>query len=219
MNLNDTFTTWSAGPSRSLDLTVLLETTADMARRLPRIRKALEEALRGLRRQGRHVRVGVVCYRDHGDEATGYVTTGRDLNANVVNTIDLIRDTAHGVGGDGGCALECALARAAGHSWRGDADRAILVIGSRPPHGAGMNRFRTCPNRRDYRVEIDQLRRRGIRVHTLAVGRRLETRRVFEWMAAETEGEDRRLVDADDIGELLADVTDPRRRAFKALSA
>lgn len=72
--------------------------------------------------------------------------------------------------------------------WRPGADKVAVLIGDRPPHGAGLDGFAGCPCGVDYRDELELLVAGGVRVHATPVGRCLAAHRVFEYAAARTGG-------------------------------
>jgi hypothetical protein len=193
-----------------LDLVILCDTTHSMVDTFPEIRRALTDLVLEVRRTVKNPRIGLVCYKDHGDEGENdsYLTLEHPLSSNFVSVVDFLAqpDIALGEGGGGAEALECALHSAQEFAWRANAHKAVIVIGDAPPHGC-LDSFSCCPNHNDYRDEVEAFRRRGIRLYTVLVGDMLEARRVYEWMAAETNGSYLRLQKPEDMTPLFMGIT------------
>ena len=198
------------GQQDDLDLVILCDSTGSMGAIFPEIRRALTDLVLEVRRTVKRPRIGLVCYKDHGDEGEqdSYLTLEHPLSSNFVSVVDFLAGSAvaPGTGGGGAEALECALHSAQEFAWRGNAHKAIIVIGDSPPHGC-LDSFACCSNHNDYRDEVEGFRRRGIHLYTVLVGDMLEARRVYEWMAAETNGAYIRLQRPEDLTPLFTSIT------------
>jgi hypothetical protein len=185
-----------------LDAALVFDTTGSMSVYLNEVRRQLQDVTRELGSVPR-ARVGVVCYKDHGDEGESqhYLVKTARLSGDLAGVSAFLngRDLAPGKGGGGAEALECALRAANGLEWRLAAKKALVIVGDKPPHGAGMDSFDRCPARVDYRVEVEALAERGVRIYAVAIDSWLETRRVFEWMAETTGGKFLQLEHARDL--------------------
>jgi hypothetical protein len=119
---------------RKFDLSLVIDTTGSMGDELEYLKAELRDIVGALRarHRGLDIRVSVVAYRDQGDE---YVTRTFAFT-NDVNSIQssLAAQSANG-GGDYPEAMEVALNRAVGMSWRPDAAKSILLVADAPPHG------------------------------------------------------------------------------------
>lgn len=190
-----------------LDLVILCDTTESMAETFPEIRRAVTDLVLEVRRTVKNPRIGLVCYKDHGDD-NDYLTLEHPLSSNLVSVVDFLSQPAVAPGQGGGVAeaLECALHSAQEFKWRANAHKAVIVIGDAPPHGC-LDSFSNCTNHNDYRDEVESFRRRDIRLYTVLVGDMLEARRVFEWMAAETRGAYIRLQRPSDLTPLFMGIT------------
>lgn len=176
------------GDPSPTDLAILLDTTGTMGLYVAALRRHLPAALRRLEGD---VRLAVVAFKDHGAEGEDETYLTRVLPFGPAARVEewlAAPALAPGKGGGGAEAVECALRAARGLAWRDGARRRVVLIGDKPPHGAGLDRLSACPCRVDYRDEVEALARRGTSVSALQVGQHLATGRVFEWLAARTGG-------------------------------
>lgn len=177
---------------RALDCALLLDTTGSLGTELLALRRHLPELLAAVDRRAPSTRLGVVAFKDHGAE-------GQD-ESYLLRTLPLTRERerlraflddpalAPGVGGGGAEAVECALRAARWLRWSPWARRSVILVGDRPPHGAGLDRLCGCPDGVDWRDEVEALAARGVAITAVQVGQQLETARVYEWMALRTGG-------------------------------
>jgi len=193
-----------------LDAAFLLDTTGSMSVHLNEVRMRMTEIASEISREVPRSRLGVVCYKDHGDEGENahYLTLVQSLTdrGEDVRAFLNARQIAPGKGGGGAEAVECALRAANGLTWRASAKKALVLVGDKPPHGAGMDELDGCPSKVDYRDEVEALAKKGVRIYTVLVDSYLETRRVFEWMAEETGGRFLELHSSKDLAPLLVSV-------------
>jgi hypothetical protein len=175
-----------------LDLLLLLDTTGSMGTYLAEIQRQLMAMVPELSRHVDDVRWGVVAFKDHGPEGEWdhYLTKTLDLTRGLgaLGRFLTSPDLAPGEGGGGAEAVECALRAANEFLWREGARKAVVLVGDKPPHGAGLDSFACCPAGVDYRDELEDLAKRGVAIYTILVGECLETRRVFEYFSARTGG-------------------------------
>lgn len=179
--------------AQPLDVVLAVDTTGTMATYVTALRRHLLLALPALeRRVGSDVRVGVVAFKDHGAEGEddAYLTRTLQPTASRERLLEFLCSPglALGRGGGGAEALECALRAARGLAWRPHARRALVLVGDKPPHGAGLDPLAACPHHVDWRDEVEALARAGTTIHAVQVGDHLEARRVFEYCAARTGG-------------------------------
>jgi len=120
----------------ALDLVFVIDTTGSMSHEIREAKervKQLAEALDASRPDQR-LRIGVVAYRDRGDE---YVTKLSDLSENVDDSFTFLASLRAGGGGDGPEDVLSGLAAAIDQmDWdRGlDVERQVFLIGDAPPH-------------------------------------------------------------------------------------
>ncbi len=170
------------GRSRSvgaLDLVLVMDTTGSMRDEISYLQAELNGIITRLKRDAGNldVRVGLVFYRDQGDD---YVTRSfplsRDMGG-VQSTLD--RQDADG-GGDMPEAVDRALIAADDMQWRPEAAKAVLLISDAPPHrdafGATLD-------------AVAHLREQGVRIVPIAAsGVEDSAQYVMRAMAALTGG-------------------------------
>lgn len=192
-----------------LDLVFVVDTTESMSRIYAALHTALVDIILKVRKISERPRVGVVCYKDHGDTNTTYLTKTHPLTTNRLSIVDFLSQPqiAAGQGGGGGAeAMECAFHVANELNWRPHAHKALVVLSDSPPHGGGLDAFSCCPDHNDYRDEVDAFRRRGVHLYPVLFGESFEAERVFEWMAAETRGVSIRMKNPADLRSLFMGV-------------
>lgn len=123
----------AAMPARALDVALVLDTTGSMGDEMAYLREELDAIVARVRRIAgtADVRVGVVLFRDDGDD---YVVRSAPLTADIgsVRTM-LARQEADG-GGDAPEAMDRAVAAAGRLQWRANAVKALLLVTDAPPH-------------------------------------------------------------------------------------
>jgi Mg-chelatase subunit ChlD len=144
----------SARSVRAFDLMIALDATGSMGDEIRFLRSELQVILQQLRRDypGLDIRVGLVSYRDVGDD---YVTWTLPISSNLAAThARLGRVEANG-GGDMPEAMDQALIRAVGQAWRPNAVRSLLLVADAPPHNDKQGRaFAAVEAARERRVQI-----------------------------------------------------------------
>ena len=192
----------------SLDLVFVLDTGVGMARALHYMCGAFPEVVRELRRTKQKPRLGLICYKDH--EVEGDPVSTHALSESLGTSISFLSDPELRIG-EGSTqaagALGCALGAARHMRWRPDARKALVVITDRPPYGGARESRVDCPHHADYRDEVDALRRAGVELSTISVGSVLATRRILEWMAAETRSIYLELPEVEESADLLLGAT------------
>jgi Mg-chelatase subunit ChlD len=193
-----------------LDAAFVFDTTGSMSVHLNEVRLRIAEIAADVAAEVPRSRFGVVCFKDHGDQGENgcYLTRSQALTAQADDLERFLHSkaVAPGQGGGGAEAVECALRAANGLGWRASARKAVILVGDKPPHGAGMDGLDGCPRGVDYRDEVEALARKGVRIYTVLVDSYLETRRVFEWMAEATGGKCVELRSPKDLAPLLVSV-------------
>jgi Mg-chelatase subunit ChlD len=125
-------------PTR-FDLFLAVDTTGSMGDELEFLKSELRAIVGDIARRHANldIRVGLVAYRDQGDE---YVTRTFPFTRRVEDIQEHVRAQRATGGGDLPEAMDEALARAVAQDWRPDAVRALLLVADAPPHGANMAR-------------------------------------------------------------------------------
>lgn len=208
---------------RPLDVALLLDTTGTMGTYAAYLLRRLDGVVADLARSTGDARVAVVAFKDHGAEGEDdtYLTRVLGLTADLgrVRRFAGSPALAPGAGGGGAEAVECALRAARSLAWRDDARRLVVLVGDKPPHGAGLDGLEACPHGVDYRDEVEALVAGGVELHAVQVGDHLVTRRVFEYMAARTGGRFSRLRHVRDLPDVLGTACTERRRVGRLVAA
>ena len=118
---------------RRFDLALVIDTTGSMSDELSYLQVELQGIVDALR--ARHpeldIRIGLVAYRDRGDE---YVTHTVPLTRDLALLRGRLAEQRAGGGGDYPEAVEQAMGRAALFDWRADAAKSLLFVADAPPH-------------------------------------------------------------------------------------
>lgn len=154
--------TAQAGPARDLDLAFVLDTTGSMSGEIREAKERVQQVAEALRssRPGARVRLGVVAFRDRGDD---YVTRFLPLTSDVDAVDAFLSALRAGGGGDGPEDLLSGLAVALGElDWNAarEADRELFLIGDAPPH-------LDYTDGRDTSSILDEARERRIVLNTI----------------------------------------------------
>lgn len=123
----------TARPVTRLDLSVVIDATGSMSDELEFLKAELLTILADVTRSHPEldVRLGVVAYRDEGDE---YVTRTFPFTDALEEAQNHLRAQRADGGGDMPEAMDQALIRAISQDWRPDAVRAMLLVADAPPH-------------------------------------------------------------------------------------
>lgn len=152
----------AASTAQRLDLALVIDTTGSMGDEISYLQSELASIVNSIRSNhpGLDLRVGFVFYRDIGDD---YVTrtVGFDGNISRVQS-SLARERASG-GGDYPEAMDQALIRAAGLTWRPDAVKTLLLVADAPPHDDLYGRtWNAAEHLRARRVHITPVAASGV---------------------------------------------------------
>ncbi len=127
------------------------------------------------------LRMGLVAYRDRGDD---YITRVTDLSDDLDTVYATLMDFEAAGGGDGPESVNAALAGAVNQiSWSQEsgAYQVIFLVGDAPPH-------RDYPDEAQYPQVLAEAARRGIVVNTIRCGNNLATENEWRQIAALTQG-------------------------------
>jgi hypothetical protein len=142
-----------------LDLALVVDTTGSMGDELEYLKSELRSIVRTVhdRFPQVDVRVGLVFYRDKGDE---YVTRPFDFTADIGAVRKNLQAQSAAGGGDTPEAMERGLEEAGRLSWRdGNTARVLFLIADAPPHAEDMTRAMKA---------IDGLRKKGVVFYPVA---------------------------------------------------
>jgi hypothetical protein len=176
----------------SLDVVFAIDTTGSMEPYIHEVRDNILKIMEDVFEFSQGVRVGIIAYKDHGDEGEDefYLTKILPLTFDKKDVVEFLRspDLQIGVGGDGAEAVECALFDAVNLNWSSaTTPKVIVLVGDKPAHGV-IDSFRACPRMKDYRKEVEIIKGKGIKIYPILCNNIHETESSFRWMASETGG-------------------------------
>jgi Mg-chelatase subunit ChlD len=120
-----------------MDLALVIDTTGSMGDEIAYLQAELNEIVARLRRDAGQIdlRIGLVVYRDEGDE---YVVRSSPLTADLGSLRRTLARQEAGGGGDTPEAMDQAVAAVQRMQWRPNAAKAVLLVADAPPHEEGM---------------------------------------------------------------------------------
>lgn len=185
-----------AAAPRAMDLALVIDTTGSMGDEMDYIQAELDTIVARLKRNVGQLdlRIGVVLYRDQGDD---YVVQSAPLTGNIASIRALLARQAADGGGDMPEAMDRAVAEAGRLQWRPDAAKAVLLVTDAPPHedaiGATLDATQV-------------LRSRGVQIVPVAAsGVEDSAQYVMRSMAALTQGRYIFLTDDSGVGDSHAE--------------
>ncbi len=119
---------------RPLDVVVVLDSTGSMTGAIDAVKKRIQRLLELLRENAPRVRVGVVTYRDHGDE---YLRKGIELSEDFPRVTAFLKTIQANGGGDTPEAVEAGLEMAYSDKdmrWDARAKKIAIVVADAPCH-------------------------------------------------------------------------------------
>ena len=119
--------------SAALDLLLAIDTTGSMTDELDYLQAELDSIVASLRRirPGTDIRVGLIVYRDQGDD---YVTRSFAFTHDLAELRRQLGEQRADGGGDYPEAVDRAFADAGRFGWRKDATKVMLHVADAPPH-------------------------------------------------------------------------------------
>ena len=175
----------------ALDLLLAIDTTGSMTDELDYLQAELDSIVASLRRirPGTDIRVGLVVYRDHGDD---YVTRSFAFTRDLADLRRHLGEQRADGGGDYPEAVDRAFADAARFDWRKDATKVMLHVADAPPHDERMG---------DAWQQVQALRMRGVHIVPVAAsGVADEAQYLMRSMAALTQSRYLFLTDDSGVG-------------------
>jgi hypothetical protein len=176
----------------AMDLALVLDTTGSMGDEMAYLRTELDAIVARLKRNAGNLdlRIGIILYRDEGDE---YVVKSAPLTGDIGKVrATLARQSADG-GGDRPEAVHLALAAAERLQWRPEAAKALLFVADAPPHDEDVAAALTSTER---------LRARGVQIVPVAASGVEDTAQyLMRTMAALTQGRYIFLTDDSGVGD------------------
>jgi Mg-chelatase subunit ChlD len=181
-----------AAPAVSaMDLALIIDTTGSMGDEMVYLQAELDSIVARLRRDAGNLdlRIGVIVYRDEGDE---YVVQSTPLSDDIGSIRSILARQEAGGGGDMPEAVDQAMAAAEGMRWRPGAAKAVLLVADAPPHDEGF-----APTL----ASTQRLRSRGVQIVPVAAsGVEDSAQYVMRTMAALTQGRYIFLTDDSGVG-------------------
>lgn len=118
---------------QAMDLALVIDTTGSMGDEMAYLRAELDTIVARLKRNAGQIdlRIGVILYRDEGDD---YVVRSAPLTADIASVRGLLARQGADGGGDQPEAMDQALLAAGRLQWRTDAAKALLLVTDAPPH-------------------------------------------------------------------------------------
>jgi Mg-chelatase subunit ChlD len=146
--------------SRTIDVAFILDTTGSMSEEILAVKSTIQKVASSLARDDLHVRIGMVAFKDRGDE---YVTKLYPMTTDLgAFQRDVSSITASGGGDTPESVNEGVHVALTKLDWGGDSvAKLAFLVGDAPPH-------LDYPQDFDYAVDIKSAARRGIQIFTIA---------------------------------------------------
>ncbi len=180
----------------ALDLTLVIDTTGSMGDEMDYLRAELDTIVSRLKRDAGNLdlRIGVILYRDEGDD---YVVRTKPLTSDVAAIRATLDEQEANGGGDTPEAMEQALVAATRMQWRPDAAKAVLLVTDAPPHDENVGKALSA---------AQVLRSQGVQIVPVgASGVEDVAQYVLRTMAAMTQGRYIFLTDDSGVGDSHAE--------------
>jgi Mg-chelatase subunit ChlD len=152
-----------------IDIAFVLDTTGSMSEEIASVKRTIAKVTRELPQLGMRVRIGLVEFKDRGDQ---FVTRGYPLTENLAAFSTNIAQVSAGGGGDTPEAVEEGMAHAVYQlNWSENAaSRVAFLIGDAPPHAERLGNMSEL---------LKETQRRGITFHTVAASGMDDTGQAF----------------------------------------
>jgi Mg-chelatase subunit ChlD len=126
-------TSGRVAPVRAFDLLLVVDATGSMGDEMEYLKRELASIMASLaeRHPGVSTRIGLIVYRDNGDQ---YVVRDFPFTSNVDELVRQLEAQRADGGGDYPEAMDQALTRAMDYPWRDDAVRSVVLVADAPPH-------------------------------------------------------------------------------------
>jgi len=136
----DHFPLQENGTHVPLDLMFVIDTTGSMGDELGYLQTELNWIINQINHQETGLRIGLIVYRDLGDE---YVVRSYGLTEDVSRMAETLRSETYDGGGDYPEAMDQALHQAVDANWQDNSHKVIFLIADAPPH---LNKMRATWN-------------------------------------------------------------------------
>lgn len=120
-------------PVRAFDLLMVIDATGSMGDEMEYLKREIASIMASLaeRHPGVSTRIGLIVYRDNGDQ---YVVRDFPFTSNVDDLVRQLEAQRADGGGDYPEAMDQALTRAMDYPWRDNAVRSVVLVADAPPH-------------------------------------------------------------------------------------
>jgi Mg-chelatase subunit ChlD len=186
----------TARPVTAMDLALVVDTTGSMGDEMAYLQAELDTIVARLKREAGNLdlRIGLVVYRDEGDD---YVVRSAPLTGDIGAVRATLARQEAGGGGDTPEAVDQAMAAAGRFQWRAGAAKAILLVADAPPHEEAF-----APTL----AATQSLRARGVQIVPVAAsGVEDSAQYMMRTMAALTQGRYIFLTDDSGVGDAHAE--------------
>ena len=188
----------AGGYRGTLDLLLIFDTTGSMYSYLSIVRENIVKIVQEIHREMPQARVAIMAHGDHCDEKITYLVKRCLFTTNTHDLVSFVRTVEPTDGGDFPEAIEDALWEANQLAWRDTSSKAIVLIGDSYPHTTSE-----CPYKRDYKVESNKLKQKGIRIYSVWCPSQLRDNDVFNWLSTMSGGKFLHLSNINDLCDLL----------------
>jgi len=187
----------------NLQAVIMLDVTGSMFKYFEAVKEKISEITDRVMKQTPRVEFSIVAYRNHGDETRHQaIYHASPFTKNIGELHRFLGQINKGGGGDDALTcLEDCFAVANKFNWSAAVAKSIVVIGDMPPHGV-RDSLAVCPNRIDYRNEVEKFKKNDIKLFPVFCGHHENVRNFYRWLATETGG---RFLELDEI-DLLSDL-------------
>ena len=187
-----------------LQLLMMFDITGSMFEYFDLVRSKLSYIAGFVKREVPSAQFAVFAYRNHGDErrySQIYYTSPFNMDIEAVRSV--IGSIKKGGGGrDALTCMEDCFREANRLPWVTSSSKAIVVVGDMPPHGV-LDSMGKCPKGIDYRHEVGEFMKKGVKVYPVFAGYRDTVREFFRKLAADTGGRFLEISDIDALTDLL----------------
>lgn len=151
-----------ASPVKAMDLLLVIDTTGSMGDEIAYLKAELGAILADVakRHPGLDIRVGLIVYRDVGDD---YVVRSFPFTTDIAGLEKSLQDQGYGGGGDYPEAMDQAMAAASTMGWREGSANILLLVADAPPHAENVAKtWKAALDARDRRVHIVPVAASGV---------------------------------------------------------
>jgi len=196
-----------------LDLFFVVDNTGSMGPYINAVKQKILEIVRTIKREElcHHLRIGLVCYRDHPPQESTFVTRKFELTSDTAAIEASVKEMSASGGGDGPEAVADAIHVLNRMEFLRDAAKVAVLVGDAPPHGVEPgDAWSECPEGIDWREEAKKAFDAGIVVHTVGcfpeIQRYTHAVDTFKEIASTTKGEFFPLAEAEGLVELITGI-------------